>query len=382
MGASFQSRVSASQRSIRKRAIEPRRAGRRSGSLAGERRQHPLAADPAGILELGRVADDRARERLAAAADHQAGGEGPGLAGEIVDLADRRRPASSKTSRRTAASINSPGSMKPASSEYIPGGQAGGAAEQDRVAVQDQHDDDRVGAREVLGAAGRAGAAPAGVGDRGGGAAAGAEAVGRVPAEDALGRRGGAGVLGRRARPSSRAGRRRRGRAGRPRVRSRLSSRKGRGAPVGGARRQSGIIAGEARARRRRCRGRPAARGRRRRPGRPSAARRAAAGGPGSSSGRPATARGRARAGRRRALRRRRAGGRPRSSAPPAKVTASASRMVPRRSGRLSGATMPQACGGGNRGLEAAGGRRYLGAREVGAGRRSANPVRSGRKQP
>jgi hypothetical protein len=60
--------------------------------------------------------------------------------------------------------------------------------------VHDQHDHHRIGAREVLGTAGGTGPAPAGLGDLRGRAAARAEAVRVVPAEDALGGGGVAGI--------------------------------------------------------------------------------------------------------------------------------------------------------------------------------------------
>jgi hypothetical protein len=65
-------------------------------------------------------------------------------------------PASSSTSRRTAASTVSPGSTKPASAEYIRSGQPGERPSSTRLPRRDQHDHDRIGAREMRRAAGRA----------------------------------------------------------------------------------------------------------------------------------------------------------------------------------------------------------------------------------
>ena len=67
-------------------------------------------------------------------------------------------PASSNVSRRTASSIVSPGSMKPASAENMPGAKCGLRPSRQRSSVERQHDRDRVGAREMLGPAGRAAA--------------------------------------------------------------------------------------------------------------------------------------------------------------------------------------------------------------------------------
>ena len=92
--------------------------------MAGERRQHALAADPARVLELGRVAGDR-RAPAPRRGSRSSGWRGRARAGwRDSRPAPTGTPASSQVSRRTAASIDSPGSMKPASSEYMPGGQA------------------------------------------------------------------------------------------------------------------------------------------------------------------------------------------------------------------------------------------------------------------
>ena len=159
---------------------------------------------------------------------------------------------------------------------------------------------------------------------RGGGAAAGAEGVGRVPAEDALGGGGGAGVGGgelghHRAQVAE-------GEALRQR-RVDVAAVVEEGAGAGGGALPVGDAAGEARgavggAEEDRARRRP-----RRRPGRSSAARRGGAAARARSAACPARARGRARAGRRRGSPRARRWA-ARSSAPRAKVTASASRMV------------------------------------------------------
>ena len=76
-------------------------------------------------------------------------------------------PASSRVSRRTASSIASPGSTKPARHDQHAAAKRAGAAEQAALAGDRQHDHDRVGAREMLRPAGRAVAPPAGL-DRAG----------------------------------------------------------------------------------------------------------------------------------------------------------------------------------------------------------------------
>ena len=60
------------------------------------------------------------RQRLGVAADHQRHRERPGLRGEIATR-PTTMPASSRVSRRTASSIVSPGSTKPARHDHISG---------------------------------------------------------------------------------------------------------------------------------------------------------------------------------------------------------------------------------------------------------------------
>ena len=92
-------------------------------------------------------------------------------------------PASSKVSRRTAFSIVSPGSMKPASAEYMPGPKCGPRPSRHRSRGHRQHDGDRIGARKMLGAAARAEALVAAGAHLGRLPAFAAEAVRTVPGE-------------------------------------------------------------------------------------------------------------------------------------------------------------------------------------------------------
>ena len=57
-------------------------------------------------------------------------------------------PTSSNTSRRSVCSSDSPGSTKPASVEYMPGGKRGERPSRQLVAMGDQHDHRGIGARE------------------------------------------------------------------------------------------------------------------------------------------------------------------------------------------------------------------------------------------
>src|SRR5512132_3525945 len=61
-----------------------RRRGQAVGMTSQQHARDLLAVEPAGIVELGAIDDDLARERLGMTADHQRGGKGPGLRGEIA----------------------------------------------------------------------------------------------------------------------------------------------------------------------------------------------------------------------------------------------------------------------------------------------------------
>ena len=94
-----------------------------------------------------RISVSSARARVA---EHQRGRERPRLAAEVL-TSPTRTPASSPTSRTTAASADSPGSTKPASVENHAGGQAACRPSRARPSGADHDDDHRgVGARVVL----------------------------------------------------------------------------------------------------------------------------------------------------------------------------------------------------------------------------------------
>src|SRR5258708_16227700 len=61
-----------------------RRRGQAVGMTSQQHARDLLAVEPAGIVELVAIDDDLARERLGMTADHQRGGKGPGLRGEIA----------------------------------------------------------------------------------------------------------------------------------------------------------------------------------------------------------------------------------------------------------------------------------------------------------
>src|SRR5215813_4436321 len=163
--------------------------GRRRGQAVGMTpRQHArdlFAVEPAGIVELRAIDDDLARERLGMTADHQRGGKGPGLRGEIAYASANdaglfaRFPPHGIFDRLPR--LDEPGEARPhAGLETVR------AAEHAALARDRKHDHDRVGAGKMLGAAGRAVASPTGFDQIGRGSAIGAKAMTPMPVEERL----------------------------------------------------------------------------------------------------------------------------------------------------------------------------------------------------
>ena len=128
--------------------------------LAGEHQPHLLALEPAAVLQLRRVALDLRRQRLGVAADHQRGGEGPGLARMIGDAADR--DAGLLLHLAPHRLLDRLARLQESGERGIHAGrEARLPAEQAALAVDRQHDDDRIDARKRLDLAGGADAADA-----------------------------------------------------------------------------------------------------------------------------------------------------------------------------------------------------------------------------
>src|SRR6516162_3532630 len=161
--------------------------GRRRGQAVGMTpQQHArdlLAVEPAGVVELGAIDDDLARKRLGMTADHQRGGKGPGLRGEIAHASAND---ASFFARFPPHGIfdRLPGLDKPGEARPHAGLETIRAAEHAALARDRKHDHDRVGAREMLRAAGRAIASPAGFDEIGRGPAIRAKAMARMPVEE------------------------------------------------------------------------------------------------------------------------------------------------------------------------------------------------------
>ena len=145
---------------------------------------HIGALEPAHFRQLA-VARPRLRAavRYGLEPDHQRARERPRLRGDVADLADLHARllahlAPDRLLERLAgldeAGQHGEAALRPARL----------AAEQKPVAVHHAHDHDRVGAREVVGVAGRAVAFVAAVGVLRGPAAVGAEAVAPVPGDE------------------------------------------------------------------------------------------------------------------------------------------------------------------------------------------------------
>src|SRR5215510_1034353 len=163
--------------------------GRRRGQAVGMTpQQHArdlFAVEPAGIVELRAIDDDLARERLGMTADHQRGGKGPGLRGEIAHASANdaglfaRFPPHGIFDRLPG--LDEPGEARPHA-----GLKAIRAAEHAALARDRKHDHDRIRAREMLRAAGWAIASPAGFDEIGRGPAIRAKAMARMPVEQRL----------------------------------------------------------------------------------------------------------------------------------------------------------------------------------------------------
>ena len=145
-----------------------------------------VAREPARVFEFDAIDMQFARRRLGDAADHQRGRERPGLRGEIGDLA----AADSRLLEDFAAHriLDRLARFEKAGEARIHRlGEARLAPEQAIVAIDRQHDDDRIGARKMLRLADVAFAPPARRRDARHRAAIGAMAVAHMPIHQRLG---------------------------------------------------------------------------------------------------------------------------------------------------------------------------------------------------
>ena len=164
-----------------------RRRHEQTVRMAALRHREDFAAlEPARVLQLMTIHRDVGGERLGVAADHQRHWKRPRLRGEIDDTAARDAGFLAGFAPHRLLDgfprFDETGKAGP-----LALGKARLASQQTALAVDRQHDDDRVGAGEMLAAAGRAVAAPAGGNDVCRGPAARAEAMARMPAEQRLG---------------------------------------------------------------------------------------------------------------------------------------------------------------------------------------------------
>ena len=116
---------------------------------------------PEGVLELGRVEPERVRFGAGEAGDHQRARERPGLAGDVAHVADGDARFLHQLARHRLldrfAGLDEAGQRRIAARRILRL-----AGEQDAAVMLGEHDHDRIDAREMLGAAIRAFAAPAG----------------------------------------------------------------------------------------------------------------------------------------------------------------------------------------------------------------------------
>src|SRR5580658_5035599 len=127
----------------RRRRAEP------VGVPAQQHQRDLVATEPACALELGRVDLNLVGERLGVAADHQRHGKRPGLRREVDDAPAHDARLFLHLAPHgyldVLARLDEPGEARPHR-----GGEPRGAAEQALLAAHGQHDDHRIGAREVL----------------------------------------------------------------------------------------------------------------------------------------------------------------------------------------------------------------------------------------
>src|SRR5258708_3195799 len=154
--------------------------------LAGKHQRGLFAREPARVLQLRAIDRDVRVGGARVAADHQRHRKRPGLRAEVLHLAADDAGLLQGLAPRgffdTFARLDEAREARP----HV-GDEAAGTPEQAALAVDRQHDDDRVGAREMLGLAARAFALPAGLQDVGLRAAVRAEAMARMPGEQRLG---------------------------------------------------------------------------------------------------------------------------------------------------------------------------------------------------
>ena len=165
------------------------------GIFVGEYSGEPLFADPLGILNFLRVDRDIAIKGSPPATEHKGCRERPGLTCKIADLSHpysclfKDLAADSRLDRFTRLDETGQQGIHPLGPSRRP-------AKKDVVAMGDQHDDHRIGSGKVMAATGGTIPLPTCHRERALGPAAGTVAVGLVPAQNRLGRRGKLGFAG------------------------------------------------------------------------------------------------------------------------------------------------------------------------------------------
>src|SRR5260370_10708132 len=163
------------------------RMGRREaiGVLAQHHGGNFVAREPAGVLQLGTIDLELRRQGLRMTADHQRHRKGPWLRREIGDAATYNAGfLQGFPPHRIFDGFARLDESRKARPHAL--GKAGLPAEEAPFAIDRQHDDDRIGAGKMLGAAGRAITPPTGLHDARRRAAVRTEAVPPVPAEQGL----------------------------------------------------------------------------------------------------------------------------------------------------------------------------------------------------
>lgn len=159
------------------------------GIFVREYPREPFLADPLGVFDFLWIDRDVPIKGRAAASQHEGCRKRPGLAGKIPDLthlyARLFKDLAADGRLDCFARLNESGQKG-----IHPIGPTRGPAQKDVVAMGDQHDDNRIGPGKMVAATGRTVALPARHGHDALGPAACTEAMGLVPAQYGLGRRG------------------------------------------------------------------------------------------------------------------------------------------------------------------------------------------------
>mmetsp|Transcript_27558 Transcript_27558/g.51066 ORF Transcript_27558/g.51066 Transcript_27558/m.51066 type:complete len:292 (+) Transcript_27558:1656-2531(+) len=165
----------------------PLTGGQDGFMITCKNRHHFVAADPHGVFNLDWIDGDFLARCLSATPKHQGRRKGPGLTGQIVHMAHAHA--------RFLKHLTAHGSLqrlarfdKASQKGVHPVRPPRRASHQHRIAMSDQHDDNRISARKVVRVTGGTGALPTAMRHVRRSPAFGTKTVALMPAKDRLGR--------------------------------------------------------------------------------------------------------------------------------------------------------------------------------------------------